>query len=532
MKGADPAYPGARPFTRDERARFFGRTAEAALLADEWRRNNLTFLVGPAGIGKTSLLTAGVLPLVDSKKVRLLPVGGLRAGPNCPVAALREHNPYTLALLRSWSGGNAIHLAGRTVDDFIRQYAQQRDPDVPILAAIDQADDLFAGPRARQLRRRQFLRELTTAVQEQPALHLLISVRSDTLQQITDVLGSGVQFQLDPLKIEKACEAVAGPGFFAAEAADLLVGSVRTSRIVTAAGMERIVIAEQVEPALLQVACARLWESLREQATPLTLHDLERHGTAAVDDALAGYCSATIAAVAAVHDVPVEWLRSWLIDTFITEVGELDVSAADLPGTAETPPAPARVAAARALEDCYLIRAGAGQSASSRLYRLISERLIEPLQHSTLESPPAGDPDEYLRAAERARITGESDLAIRLAERVLLIAPDTNLRVHAEAHSLLGDLAYEHGQLDQAEYRYTEAAKLFVANSNGAAVSRLYAAIAKTYSGRNKLEKALENLAVAVRHAHETTVQVELQLLLEEVVQQAAQASRFRKSTA
>jgi hypothetical protein len=57
-----------------------------------------------------------------------------------PVAAPpREHNPYPLALLKSWSGGKAAtaDLAGQTVDDFIGQRARHGDPGVPILAAID-----------------------------------------------------------------------------------------------------------------------------------------------------------------------------------------------------------------------------------------------------------------------------------------------------------------------------------------------------------------------------------------------------------
>lgn len=527
-RGAGRVYPGARPFDRVESSLFFGRTAEAARLGEEWLQNRVTFLSGPAGMGKSSLLTAGVLPLVESSKVSVLPVGGLSGSARCPVAALRKHNPYTLALLRSWSGADAAtHLAGATVDDFVRQHAQGRDADVRILAAIDQADDLFAGPEARQPIRRRFLDELAIALREQPTLHLLVTIRSDVLPRITEVLGDGVQFHLDPLDIENAREAVEKPGFFAADAAHELVGSMRTSRIVSGPGRERLVISDQIEPALLQVACAWLWESLQTQFSTVTLRELERHSEMNVDAALAGYCSVAIAAVATSHKIPVGWLRSWLIDTFITEVGDLDTATEGQPETAGAP-----TTVARALEDRYLLRAQAGQPPGSRLYELISDRLIEPLRQAPIDAPPLGSPDEYLRAAERARITGEHDLAAGLAAQVFLAAPDDDLRLHAEAYSLLGDLAYEQGHLEEAETRYQEAAKLYEASGNKGAVARLFAAIAQTYIDRNRLADALNHLHAAVNRTSDATVQVELSWVMEALAQQAAQASPFRISTA
>jgi tetratricopeptide (TPR) repeat protein len=516
----DRAYPGARPFTRADDGRFFGRTAEAALLSQEWSRNHVTFLSGPAGIGKTSLLTAGVLPLVESSKVTLLPVGTLSGGLRCPVATLAKHNPYTLALLNSWSRDDAVKLASTTVDDFIRQYAQQLDPNVSILAAIDQADDLFAGPEARQLLRRRFLDELAAAVREQPALHLLVSVRSDVLPRVIEAIGDGVKFHLDPLTVEKAQEAVAGPGFFAPEAAAELVSSMRTSRIVTSSGTERLVITDQVEPALLQVACAWLWESLRERESRISKRRLEQYSAASVDEALTGYCSSAIAAVADIHGIPMAWLRSWLIDTFITEVGELETAVEGHPDTAGAP-----TTVARALEDRYLLRAHAG----SRLYKLISDRLIEPLRNTTDDAKPTADPEEYLRAAERARSIGEHDLASNLARYVLDVAPDERLRLHAETQSLLGDLAYDEGHFDKAEDCYQTAAKLFEANGDRDAVARLLFAIARTYIDRNRLGDAVQLLVGAISRQPDVTVQVELSWAVEAMARQSP-ASPFRLS--
>jgi hypothetical protein len=358
----------------------------------------LTFLAGPAGIGKTSLLTAGVLPFVDGQPSRasLLPVGELsgRGGSGfgrtagCPLAALKQHNPYSLALLQSWSAASVPgRLAGVPIDDFVGEYARYH-PGVPILAVIDQADDLFAGSSARQPFRRRFLAELAAALQDQPMLRLLISVRSDSLPRFVEALGDGARFLLDPLKPAAALEAVSRPGYFAPDAAGALVGSLRTARIITAPGSERLVLSDEVEPALLQVVCARLWESLRERASYATLRELQRHRDITVDAALTGYCSSTIAAVASIHDIPVGWLRTWLIDTFITEVGELSTAPESQQETIGTPRT-----VVRALEDRYLLRADHGtpaglplQGPAERSYRLLSSRLVEPVRHASWAS--------------------------------------------------------------------------------------------------------------------------------------------------
>jgi len=396
--------------------------------------------------------------------------------------------------------------------------------DVPILAAIDQADDLFAGPEDRQPFRRRFLEELAAAVREQPMLHLLVSVRSDVLPRFSDVIGNGVAFHLDPLQIEGARAAVQGPGFFSAEAADDLVLSMRTSRIVSAHGQERLIITDEVEPALLQITCARLWEELRAQYSQVGMRELRAHDDVNVDAVLAGYCSAAIAAVAAVHEIPVAWLRSWLIDTFITEVGDLDVATEE---QAETAGAPATIL--RALEDRYLLRAQAGEPSGSRLYKLISDRMIEPLRHAPVGAPPPVDPDECLRAAERALSAGELNLAEKYAMTVLENAPDTALRWHAEARSLLGDLAYERGHFDEAEEHYQAAAELAEAGNDRAAVARLLIAISRTLSDRGRFADALTQLRAALNRATSdaSVIEFELSRVMTELAQRSSDGPRW-----
>ncbi|MCI5193399.1 MAG: ATP-binding protein [Candidatus Electrothrix sp. AU1_5] len=55
-------YIGLRPFRENERDRFFGRDREISVLLDKIRGNRLTLLLAGSGVGKSSLLRAGIMP--------------------------------------------------------------------------------------------------------------------------------------------------------------------------------------------------------------------------------------------------------------------------------------------------------------------------------------------------------------------------------------------------------------------------------------------------------------------------------------
>jgi len=507
----DLRYPGSRPFQREDSGRFFGRDDEAAALSATWQRNRLTFVFGSAGVGKSSLVAAGVLPLVNRSNVELLPVGGFSRGSSSPIAPPGPHNPYTLALLRSWSLlGAGLELDPFTVDEFVARRVRQLDPSKTVLAAIDQADDLFAGPPSRQPQRQRFLRELADAL-EQSALHLLICVRDEALSRFTDVLGQGALIEVKALEPDRAHEAVTRPGCFNPEAAGELITAIRTSRIITVDRSERQVVADRVEPALLQAVCIRLWELLRQHTSMITLRELRRYGD--IDAALSTYCGAAIAAVAQAHGIQVPWLRFWLISTFVaTAGGRLDAAE----GTATTAGLPTTVA--RALEDRHLLRALAASASRSRVYQLISDRVIEPLRYAPDDTPPDGDPAGYLLAAERALTVGELNLAGRYAELARLAATDTDLVLHGNARALLGNIAREERELERAEIHYREALRLFTAAMEHSMVALLLVAIGRTLIERGDLLAGISELYAAVqRMPADATIQTELSSAVREL---------------
>ncbi|MBV9445572.1 MAG: hypothetical protein JO345_06715 [Streptosporangiaceae bacterium] len=483
------------------------------MLADSWQQNRLTFLVGPAGRGKTSLLHAGVLRSLTASNLHgghVFPVGRLSYGAAFPSAALPGQNPFTLALLRSWSPGETTtRLAGLTIREFIRRQVGKH----VILAAIDPADELVVETGRRKTHRRLFLEELREALdprektETSPRLHLLVAGREEAIDVVTDALGNGRSCVLTKLTQLGTREAItrpmAAPGkSFSEEGAERFLTDLRTSRIAADDGSERYVTDDRVEPALLQIACAHLWASLPADVDFITARDVRRYGD--VDTALAAHSSIVIAEVADEHEISTKRLNSWLVSTFITEHGARNKVYEGATATAGIPNA-----VVRALEDRYLLTSRL--ESGIRWYELSSDRLIEPLRRTADAHPPIADPAHCLQAAEHALTLGELDLTERYANEVLRKSSGSSTAMHAEAQSLLGNVAFARDEPSEAETHYRQAAELFGAASDTQAVAYQLAAVGQTLLTRERFTEAAEELnAAASRLPNDLVIQTEL----------------------
>src|SRR5437764_6189102 len=70
-------YKGLRPFLEDDASIFFGRDKETRIISANLRTRRLTLLYGPTGVGKSSVLGAGVLNHLKNlnEELRLSVVG-------------------------------------------------------------------------------------------------------------------------------------------------------------------------------------------------------------------------------------------------------------------------------------------------------------------------------------------------------------------------------------------------------------------------------------------------------------------------
>ena len=74
MQASNEPYVGPRPFEQSDRAVFFGRTQEANELVSLLTAHAAVLLYSQSGAGKTSLVKAGLIPLlVDEEKFNVLP---------------------------------------------------------------------------------------------------------------------------------------------------------------------------------------------------------------------------------------------------------------------------------------------------------------------------------------------------------------------------------------------------------------------------------------------------------------------------
>lgn len=223
-------YPGAQPFSDDDFSRkvFFGRENAARVLADKILANHMVTVYARSGLGKTSLLQAGVAPKLREEgflplfvRVNDTNIGPFRALlETIPGKAQRQRIEYVPGRPESlWS---FFKTAEFWRDDLLL---------TPVLI-LDQFEELFTlqGEQARA----HFLNELsylTRGVQppsddatapgaelseHPPVVNIVLSLREDYLgfleeaaEHIPQILDA--RFRLAPLDLEAAEDAIVGP---------------------------------------------------------------------------------------------------------------------------------------------------------------------------------------------------------------------------------------------------------------------------------------------------------------------------------
>lgn len=268
----------------DERF-FFGRDRETELVADNLVASRLTILYGPSGVGKSSLLRAGVVRRLRA----LVPAGSVeddRGTLPVVVDAWRDDAVAAIAAAATVSGSSPDQLAD----------ALQARGEVYLI--LDQVEEYFTY-HGRQGSLRDALAEILS--RPQLRVHVLLGIRDDALAELDAFKGRvpnlfGNVLRLDHLDPEAArdaileplaeLEAMGGPGVRAEPALVAAVidqvASGRIERRLTGrgivAGMAR---RGRVEAPYLQLVMDRIWEVEREQGSSvLRVETLARLGGA------------------------------------------------------------------------------------------------------------------------------------------------------------------------------------------------------------------------------------------------------------
>jgi hypothetical protein len=371
----DNPYVGPRPFEREEAGFFFGRERDARDLASMIIAHRVVLLYSASGAGKSSLVNAGVVPLLERKSFESLPVarvGALAVEPTANVFAA------TLALeLGGGDGSIAAALQARA-----RRLDEEGEP-VPRVLVFDQFEELFTAHPEHWSHRAGLFDELHDALEADKQLRVLFILREEYLAQIEPYGphlpgGLTIRFRLERLDRSAALDAVTRPlegtgRSFAPGVAEGLVDDLLALRVDTGSGESIEVPGEFVEPVHLQVVCSRLWAELHSDVTEIRAEHIQ--ALADLDTVLGRFYEEAVTAAHDQEGVPERGLRRWVDNKLITPGGTRSTVYRGTEETAGLPNPTLEV-----LEDKRLIRAE--QRAGALWYELTHDRLIEPVRNA------------------------------------------------------------------------------------------------------------------------------------------------------
>ena len=324
-------YPGAQPFRDDDFSRrtFFGREPASIALTDQILANRLLIVYAKSGLGKTSLLNAGVAPRL--REAGSLPlfvrVNDIKHGPLHSVLegvraeAERQQVEYVPGDTSSlWSFFKTVEFWR---NDLLL---------TPVLI-LDQFEELFT--LQSQEAREGFLSELgylirgvappsqqnieSAASEAPPSIRVVLSLREDflgLLEEASDHIPQILdhRYRLAPLSHEMASKAITGPA--AIESGDISTRAFRLEPEVVTSILDyltkstagpRASAGQHVEPFHLQLICQRIERiaAFKQQTTSgeIVISFKDLGGDAALADTLESFY------LDAIRSLPARYLR-------------------------------------------------------------------------------------------------------------------------------------------------------------------------------------------------------------------------------
>lgn len=239
-------YPGARPFTIEQRQIFFGRSKNIEALYELLSLQDLVILYSKSGLGKSSLINAGLVPKIKAKN-EFKPLS-VRFGPY--TKELGETPVKTTSQQLSLNKDGNSYLDKLIPNDDSLWYhiksnqAEAEDTNTGFTLIFDQFEELFTYPVEEILKFKQALKEilnnqipqrfrealeqqfnndnLKLADEELDLLHsnvevkVLIAIRSDRmslLNELKDYLPNILRscYELNALSVDQAEDAILNP---------------------------------------------------------------------------------------------------------------------------------------------------------------------------------------------------------------------------------------------------------------------------------------------------------------------------------
>jgi WD40 repeat protein len=353
----------------------FGRDSDRDALFNLLISQRIVLMYSPSGAGKTSLIEASLVPVVEAEGLRPLPTARVGLAPNLPVDGAEPVNPYVVSVLTSLgASADEYHLS---LQEFLDR---QRDADGQSqLLVIDQFEEILTEDPTDRLEKETFFRQLGAASRDHDRW-ILIAMREDFVGSLDPFLRFipgrlSVRYRLDLLSAPAALAAIVEPGREAgvdfSPVAQQLVEELCMTRVQRTDGVVEFRPGLYVEPVQLQVVCMRIWEHLPPGTTTVQPADVQAVGD--VDQALAGYYAERVAAIATAEHVRERDIREWVDQHLITlqnvrgQVLQSVDASEGLPNSV-----------IRALVDAHLVRAERRRGFT--WFELAHDRLVGPVR--------------------------------------------------------------------------------------------------------------------------------------------------------
>ena len=287
-------WPGLRPFVEKNAGFFFGREQEVHDIARKIQQETLTLLFGKSGLGKTSLLRAGLSPFLHE-------LGFV------PIYIRLNHLEHTLHLedqvevfIEEVLDGNHIDAPRPVREETLWEYFHKRDSDwwdeenrllKPVLI-FDQFEEILTAGQENPVRAERssvFLTELEDLIENRPPEHLLerfktekglakqydleridyrvvVALREDYLADLEGLrerlrMIMKNRYRLLPLNNAQAMSVMLKPGghLLDEKVANDIINFVATPVItLLSEGQTKSSVARQIEPALLSIILREL----------------------------------------------------------------------------------------------------------------------------------------------------------------------------------------------------------------------------------------------------------------------------------
>jgi Novel STAND NTPase 1 len=378
----DNPYVGPRAFRPGERLP--ARDQEIYDLTDLLIAERVVLLHAPSGAGKTSLLQAGVAPMLKQKQLLrqkpFRPTRLLRVKTPPPPRGVRNRYVYSVAL-DLLPHRDPHELDNMTLPQLVKEVTEPMRNEIPILM-FDQFEEILILDPTDRKHQEIFFSELG-AVLANRHVWALFAMREDYMggldRYLTYLPGHlSTTYLLDFLDIEAAKISIQQPSAdlnveFTDEAADELLRRLKTVKVQSPTDGVEEVEAPYVQPFQLQVVCRNLWKILakkrRGRFETIDLRDIEHHLD--IGQALRQYYGDAVKEVAGGPTAELA-IRDWFETQLITDQRRRNQTVTG-PATGSADPA----AVALALQDAYLIRSDT--RAGSIWYELAHDQLITPV---------------------------------------------------------------------------------------------------------------------------------------------------------